>query len=349
MTQLRRTVWLLLLSMVLALAACGGTDTTEGEIEQTDDPGELVVYSGRSESLVQPIIDQFIEATGIDVQVKYGGTAELAATLLEEGDASPADVFYAQDPGGLGAVEEAGLLAPLPAGLLERVPARFASADSLWVGISGRARVVVHNTDQVTTEELPAELTGFTDPVWQGRIGWAPTNGSFQAMVTAMRALWGDDATRAWLEGIQSNDPVVYEGNTPIVAAVGAGEVEVGFVNHYYLYRFLEEEGQAFPARNYFLPGGGPGSLIMVSGAGILDSAANPDNAQRFLEFLLSPEAQEYFTTETFEYPVIEGVEPWADLPPLAELDQAAADINLTELADLQGTVQMLSEVGVLP
>jgi iron(III) transport system substrate-binding protein len=215
------------------------------------------------------------------------------------------------------------------------------------VGISGRARVVVYNTDALTPAELPADLSGFTDPAWQGRIGLPPTNGSFQTMVTGMREVWGEETTRAWLEGIVANDPVFYENNTAVVAAVGAREVEVGFVNHYYLYRFLSEEGEGFPARNHFLPGGGPGSLVMVAGAGRLASGASEENAIRFLEFMLSAEAQQYFADETFEYPLIEGISVHPDLTPLSEMN--AIDIPLGDLADLQGTVALLQEVGMLP
>jgi iron(III) transport system substrate-binding protein len=240
-------------------------------------PGRLVIYSGRSETLVDPIIQQFAAATGIQVDVRYGGTAELAATLLEEGQNSPADVFFAQDPGGLGAVAAAGMLSPLPDTILQRVPPRYAAPNGEWVAISGRARVVAYNTDAITdpANELPEDLWGFTEPAWNGRIGWAPTNGSFQAMLTGMRAIWGDEQTADWLRGIQANNPLVYPNNTTTLTGVAAGEVDVGFVNHYYLYRFLAEEGESFRARNYFLPGGGPGSLVMVSGAGILDTAAN--------------------------------------------------------------------------
>lgn len=313
--------------------------------------GELVIYSGRSESLVDPIIQEFARLTGIDVQVRYGGTAEMAATLLEEGENSPADIFYAQDPGGLGAVQEAGMLTEVPQEILDRVPPRFRSETREWVGISGRARVVVYNTEAITDPEsqLPDDLWGFTEPEWQGRIGWAPTNGSFQAMVTAMRSVWGEEQTREWLQGIHANEPIVYEANTPTVAATAAGEVDVGFVNHYYLYRFIAEEGEAFTARNYFLPGGGPGSLIMVSGAGILETTENRENAERFLEFLLSVPGQQYFASQTYEYPVVEGVQPSLLLPPLEELDQQAVDIELSAMSDLEGTVQMLSDLGILP
>jgi iron(III) transport system substrate-binding protein len=168
-------------------------------------------------------------------------------------------------------------------------------------------------------------------------------------MVTGMRVIWGKERTREWLAAIMANDPIYFEENTPIVTAVGAGEIDVGFVNHYYLYRFLAEEGESFKVRNYFLPGGGPGSLIMVSGAGILKTAEHPNAAAEFIEFLLSQEAQQYFANETYEYPVIEGVTIDETLPPLADLDAQAVDINLSDLADLAGTAALLSDVGMLP
>lgn len=311
--------------------------------------GELVVYSGRSDTLVQPIIDQFAAATSIQVEVRYGSTSEIAATLLEEGENSPADLFYAQDPGGLGAVQAAGLLTPLPDELLAQVPARFADVNGEWVGISGRARVVVYNTAALTEADLPDSIEGFTDPAWSGKIGWAPSNGSFQAMVTAMRNIWGEERTSAWLAGIQANNPVVFENNTAVVAAAGTGEIEVGFVNHYYLFRFLAEQGETFAARNYFIPNGGPESLLMVSGAGILKTAANHENAERFIAFLLSVPGQQYFASQTYEYPVVEGVSVSPLLIPLADLDAVAADIALNDLSDLEGTAALLSELGILP
>jgi iron(III) transport system substrate-binding protein len=342
-------------AMLLLMAACQTTpgliaDVSRSSSEELPDSGKLIIYSGRSESLVQPIIDQFEEAAKIDVAVRYGSTSELAGVLLEEGDKSPADIFFAQDPGGLGAVQAAGLLTPLPMEILEKVPSRFVAEEGDWLGISGRARTVVYNSQIIEKpdSELPDDMFGFVDPQWDGRIGWAPSNGSFQVMVTAMRAAWGEDKTREWLLGIQANNPVVYPKNTPIVAGTAAGEVDVGFVNHYYLHRFLAEEGEDFPARNYFLPGGGPGSLIMVSGAGILKEASNRDNAEKFLLFLLSVPGQQYFAAQTFEYPVIEGVAVPTLLPALAELDSEAIDIPLADLADMQGTQDLLFDLGII-
>ena len=311
----------------------------------TGDPGSLVVYSGRSESLVGPIIEQFAEATGIDVQVKYGSTFEIAATLLEEGRNSPADVFFAQDPGGLGAVSE--LLSTLPGDVVLKVPEWARSSDGSWVGISGRARVIVYSAELVSEDELPTSVKDLTDPKWKGRIGWPPTNASFRTMVTAMRLMWGEDETRQWLLDMQANEPGIFPKNTPIVAAAGAGEVAVGLVNHYYLHRFIQEEGDDFAARNLFLKNGGPDSLVMVAGAGIIDTGDNRDNAESFMRSMLSKVAQQYFAGQTFEYPLVEGVKTHRLLPPIDTLN--GPDIDLSQLSDLQGTDALLRETGVIP
>ena len=310
------------------------------------DQGTLVVYSGRSESLVAPIIEQFEEETGIEVSVKYGKSGEIAATLLEEGDHSPADVFFAQDPAGLGEVANASMFKSLPTTITEKVPVWARSSEGEWVGISGRARVVVYNTDNLTPNQIPASMEDFTKPEWKGRIGWAPTNGSFQAMVTAMRVAWGDEKTREWLLGIHANEPKVYPNNTPTVSAAEAGEVDVGFVNHYYLYRFLAEEGEEFGARNFHVTDGGPGGIILVAGGGILKSSTNEENAERFFNFMLSDVAQRYFAGQTYEYPLIEGIETNSLLTPLDEINNP--NIDMASLDDLAGTQAMLRDLGIL-
>lgn len=331
------TLSFLMLALASVTTACSTASDPAG--------GSLIVYSGRSESLVGPLIDRFSESSGIDVKVRWGDTAEMAATILEEGSGSPADVFLAQDPGGLGAVLEQ--LAPLPEAVLEKVEPRFRDPEGRWIGVTGRSRVLVYNTERVEADDLPDDLRELIEPEWQGRIGWAPTNGSFQSMISAMRAEWGEAETREWLVGMLANDPVAYEGNTPIVAAVGAGEVEIGLVNHYYLHRFLAEEGENFPARNHFLSTPGPGSLVLVSGTGILDGASNRESSEAFVRFLLSEDAQRHFADETFEYPLASGFEPSVDLPELDTL--AAPNVPLDALTDLLGTVNLLRDVGALP
>ena len=321
--------------VAVLLSACGSDN----------DAGSLTVYSGRSDALVAPLIERFGDATGIDIQVKYASTPQLAATLLEEGENTPADVFFAQDPGGLGSVS--GLLAPLPENVLQMVPRWAASPTGVWVGVSGRARTVVYNTESLTPVDLPVDLTGFADPKWKGRIGWAPTNASFQTMITAMRSIWSEEKTVQWLKDIQANDPKVYPKNTPIVAAAAAGEIDIGLVNHYYLHRFLAEEGDSFGARNYHPPAGGPGAIVMVSGAGILSASDNKDNAQKFVDFLLSEESQRYFVEITFEYPLAAGIPVAEGVTPLAEVNNP--DLSSAALSDLEGTQKLLREAGVIP
>ncbi len=310
--------------------------------QDADEP--LTVYSGRSESLVGPVIEAFTEATGIGVEVKYADTAELAAILLEEGDRSPADVYFAQDAGALGAVADAGLLADLPADVLSTVPAGFSDADGQWAGVSGRARTAAYTTSEAI--ELPGSILDFTDPEWSGRIGWAPANGSFQAFVTALRVIEGEEVARDWLEGILANDPVAYPKNTAAVEGVAAGEVDVAFVNHYYLLRLLAENGEDYPVAQQFFGGGDPGSLINVAGVGQVATTNQPEASLAFIEYLLGEAAQSYFSASTYEFPLLEGVDADPRLPAIESIE--APDVDLSDLADLQGTVELLREVGAI-
>jgi iron(III) transport system substrate-binding protein len=310
----------------------------------------ITIYSGRSESLVGPILERFEEKTGHDVQVRYGGTAELAGLLLEEGSRTPADVFFAQDAGALGALAKADRLNTIPTSILTRVDEKYRSPVGVWVGVTGRARTIVYDTNKLSADDMPDSILDFTDPKWKGRIAWAPSNGSFQAHVTAMRVQLGDARTRAWLEGILANEPREYPKNSAIVRAVGAAEAEVGFVNHYYLSRFKAEDPD-FPAANHYTESGDPGSLVNVAGVALLRKSPHNESKHRaaieLFEFLLSEDGQSYFAKETKEYPLIESIESSKGLVPIEEIDPP--DIDLSDLDDLKGTLEMLREVGALP
>lgn len=344
----RATLLALVLPAALVLGACQPiTPVAPDAQSETGDSQKLVIYSGRSENLVDPIIQQFATETGIEVEVRYGGTSELASTILEEGSNSPADVFFAQDAGALGALSKAGRLQPLSDSVLALVPAGMVSHQGDWVGVSGRARVLVYNTDELTEADLPADVWGLTEEAWRGRVGWAPTNASFQSFVTALRVLEGEERAREWLEAMIANDVQTYDSNAPIVAATAAGEISAGLVNHYYLYRFLAEEGEGFAARNYHFTAPHAGSMINIAGAGILDTSANTEAATRFVEFLLSNEAQQYFADQTFEYPLAgEGIATSELLVPIA--DVPTPDLDLGDLDDLEGTLTLLQESGAL-
>jgi iron(III) transport system substrate-binding protein len=326
----------------VALAGCGGEENASGG----SGGGKLTIYSGREEELVGPLFERFEEASGIDVEVRYGDSAELAATIAEEGDNSPADVFFAQDPGSLGALEGEELLAELPDEILDRVPERFRDPDGHWVGTSGRVRVLAYNTEALSEDEVPDSVLDLTDPRWKGKIGFPPTNASFQAFVTAMRLSLGDERAKEWLEGFAANDPKTYEKNTPVVEAVAAGEIELGLVNHYYLYLVKEEQPDA-PVANHFLNGDDPGALISVAGAAIIDGTDDEDEAREFVEYLLSEEGQRFYTEEAeeAEYPLIEGVEPKEGLPALESLE--GPDVELDAFGpELEQTLELLREVG---
>lgn len=343
-----------LLVVALAVAACqpvapAAAPPPAAAEESATNAGEaqLTIYSGRNENLIGPLIEQFKTQSGIDVQVRYGDTAEMAATILEEGDNSPADLFFAQDASALGAMAKEGRFVELPTTLTEQVEARFRSQENLWVGVSGRARVLVYNTDLVSEADLPASVFDLTNEKWRGQVGWAPSNGSFQSFVTALRGLAGEEAAKAWLEGMIANETHVYPNNNAIVTAVGAGEISAGLVNHYYLYQFLKEQGDDFPARNHYFPAGDVGAMVNVAGVGILQSGVNQEAAQQFVEFLLGTEAQQYFATQTNEYPLTSAkIEINPMLKPLGEI--ITPEIELSNLDDLQGTLTLLQDVGAL-
>lgn len=307
----------------------------------------LTLYSGRSKSLVEPIIKQFEEKTGIQVEVSYAGSTQLAAALLTEGDKTPADLFWAQDAGALGAISKKAMFEKLPDTILDKVPAGFRDAEGFWVATSGRARVLAYSPARVKTDELPASIFDLTQPMWKGKVGWAPTNSSFQAFVTALRVQVGDERTKAWLRGMKANGAKKYAKNTPIIEALAAGEIDLGLPNHYYLLRFKSKDAD-FPVAQTFFGANDPGNLVNIAGVGLLSTSENREAALKFVEFLLATEAQQYFTTDVFEYPVIEGVIPHAELLPVPELLQLAPTFNLNNMDDLEGTLKLLRLVEIL-
>jgi len=358
MTNLRFRARSIALCSVMALgllAACGGDDSsapdTTGTTDTTDvaNPcdgatGSVTVYSGRSESLVSELYTRFTADTGVNVEARYGDSGELAGQILTEGSATPADVFFSQDAGALGAVSQAGLFASLPASTLDRVGTEHRSTTGDWVGASGRVRVIVFDPELAPTP--PSTIDELIDPQWKGRIGFAPTNASWQSFVTALRVIRGDDAAREWLEAFAANEPVAYEKNAAVRDAVNAGEVALGLVNHYYLYEKIAAEGaDAVVAENQYLPGD-VGGLVNVAGAGVLSNSDNEAAAQCFVAYLLSDGGQEYFVTKTFEYPLVDGIAPAEGLPTLDELDPPA--IDLADLSSIAETQELLADVGLL-
>ncbi|MFI1258509.1 iron ABC transporter substrate-binding protein [Streptomyces netropsis] len=328
-----------------AAAACGSGDSA-GESGDKGDKAPLVIYSGRQQALVKPLLAKLEKAVGTKVQVRYGDSAELSAQLLEEGDRTKAALFFSQDAGALGALSKEKRLAKLPQATLEKVAPAYRSANGDWTGVSGRARVIAYHPDKAP--EVPGSVRDLVKPEWKGKVGYAPTNASFQAFVTGMRVLDGDDATRTWLKGLKANGAKAYAHNIAVLDAVDSGEVSLGLVNHYYWYERVAEKGaDKVKAKLHFPRGGDPGALVNVAGVGVLKGTGQSDQARKAVEFLLSKEAQTYFADDTKEYPLAAGVTSSVkDLPSLDSLD--SPKIDLARLDSLRDTLAMLQDVGLV-
>ncbi len=332
----------LALSSLVAVAGLAGCSSASDSEQSAD----LTIYSGRSESLVKPLIDQFSEQSGIKTEVRYGDSAQMAAQIAEEGSNTPAQVFFSQDAGALGALQNEGALAPLPASVATTVPAEYRSED--WTGISGRARTIVYDPAKYPTP--PKSVFDLTDAKYKGEVGIAPTNASFQSFVTGMRVTEGDAKTEEWLKGIMANEPQIFDSNLKIVESVDVGTTGVGLVNHYYWYVTAQEKGgqDNLKVAQEFTEPGDPGSLVNVAGAALTKSNASNENATKFIEFLLSTSSQEYFATETFEYPLVPGLAGPDGAPPLSTLS-GPVPVDLNDLSDLPGTQALMREAGMLP
>lgn len=328
---------LLALVPLLALGLLATSCSTDGE--------RLTVYSGRTSDLISPLLEQFSEDTGIKIDVRYGDSADLALLLDTEGTNTDVDVFISQNPGAVGFLDAQERLTQLDQDELELVDEQFRSGSGDWVGLSGRVRVLVYNTDLVDESELPDSVLDLTDERFAGRVAVAPTNGSFQDFVTAMRVELGEDVAADWLDGMSDNGAQPYSNNTAIVEAVTRGEVEMGLVNHYYLERALAEDPD-LPGANHFFAEGDLGSLLITTAASIVEGTDRRDDARALVDYLLSEKAQEFFSNETFEYPLARDVQPNEALPPLDSIPTTAIDLDALG-GGLARTAEIIQDSGL--
>ena len=331
--------------MILFLLACSDTEkTTPVEPQQqTVEVSSIRVYSGRSEALVGDLFAMAEKELGFSIKVEYGKTDEMVTRMLTEGDQSPADVIFAQDAGHLGALSNRDMLAPLPQALYSGIHQEYQDDKKRWLATSGRMRVLVYNSEKITPEELPKSLYELSDPKWKGRLGWAPSNGSFLSHLSGIRHIWGEEKTEEWLKGVVANSPAVYPKNSPQVKAVDEGTLEIGWVNHYYLHKLNKEKT---PAKNHsFANKGDAGNVLMLAGMGIRKNTKNNAESQKLLEWMVSKTAQEWFVQKNYEYPTVPNIPLHPDVLPLSP--ENLADIPQSHLADIGPTKVLLKKFGL--
>ena len=334
---MKRVAVLIALSLVTALAATGCSG---------DDGPSIVVYNAQHEQLLEEIAPKFTDKTGIEVELRNGSDPELAAQLMQEGDASPADVFLTENSPAMSAVEGAGLFAPLNEAAVEPIPAQYRPESGDWTGFVARSTVLVYNTSMVDEADLPDSIMDLAEPEYAGMISFSPTGADFQAIVAAVLDLEGEEATQEWLDGLKANG-TTYDGNNVVLESVNAGESAIGIIYHYYWYRDRAEAGDNSDNTELsFFGNQDPGAFLSISGAGVLAASDNPDEAQQFVAYLTSEEGQQALADSyALEYPLNPAVTLGPPVKPLAELDPPTVAIS-----DLDGdkVVEMMTQAGFL-
>lgn len=341
--------------IVMALvAACGGAPATEvateaPAIEMTEVSGQLVIYSGRSEPLIQPVIDAFkAKYPNVEVLLKAGSNSEIANALIEETANPQADVFITTELFTVQSLAQQGIFQSyVPAGA-DQLPAEFLGADNLWTGLTRRARVIIYNADLVSQDELPTSMYDLIDSKWKGQIAAAgSTNGSMQAQIAAMHQLVGEEETETWLNGLLANDVTFFGGHTDVRKAVGAGEFKLGLVNHYYYHlQKAEAEGNnvgiIYPDQGE----GQNGLITNATAAAVVNGAPHVGAAQAFLDFLVSEEGQKLFAEQNYEYPLLPGVALQADVQSLDGF--RLADVDVVKAAEeFDATFDLMEKVAL--
>ncbi|GEM49692.1 iron ABC transporter substrate-binding protein [Deinococcus cellulosilyticus] len=308
----------------------------------------ITVYTGRSKGLVDPIVQQFEKDTGIKVNVRYATDSAILAALQEEGKASPADLLWANSSGTLGIANEAGLLSTLSKSLVQKFPEAYAPNNNTWIPLSVRFRVMAYNTTKIKPEALPKSVMDLPKhPEFKGKVGWTPTYASFQDFVGAMIALKGEAATREWLLGMKALEPKSYAAsNVAMMEGIRNGEIDIAITNHYYIQRFVKSGA---PIGTHYFQAGDPGSLALVTGAGVLKTSKKRADALKFLNYLVGAKAQQFFTGELFEYPTANNTILPSTLLPFADAAKLSPKIDQEKFGPrLEQAQKLLREVGLL-
>lgn len=309
-------------------------------------PPDLVIYNAQHEQLLDEIVPLFEEETGLDVELRHGKDLEMANQIVAEGEDSPADVFLTENSPAMSIVDNAGLFTEIPEGVRDNIPSDYIPADGTWTGFLARSTVAMYNTDSMTEADMPESILEFAEPQWKDRVGFSPTGADFQAIVSAVLELEGEDATREWLAGLKENG-VILQNNLVVMQTVDSGEVDAGIAYHYYWYRDREESGSdSDGSALYFFGNQDPGAFLSVSGAGILGSSENKEAAEQFVEWLTAEDAQQAMAESyALEYPLNPAATLNPEVKPFDELEPPSVD-----MAKLNGPLvtELMTEAGLL-
>ena len=311
-------------------------------------PAPLTIYAAQHHQLVDLVAQAFTKETGIPVRSRFGEAPELASQIAREGARSPADIYFTENSPELTLLDEKALLAPVLPATLAQVPAQYSAATGRWLGVLARENVLAYDPAVLKEADLPASLLDLAKPEWKGRVAIAPSDADFLPLVQAVVVLKGRDAALAWLKGLKANAQV-FDDDEGVVSAVERGTVAAGVINSYYYYRARTEQGaDKTRSQIHHFGGGDVGGLLNVSGAAVLKSSRNQDEAQRFLAFMASRPVQEMLAKSDidFEYPLVPGVPPNAALKPMDQLQPPA--LTLQQLGDDQDSAKLLRQSGLL-
>ena len=306
----------------------------------------IVVYNAQHESLTKAWVEGFTKETGIKVTIRNGDDTEMGNQLVQEGAASPADVFLTENSPAMVLVDNAGLFAPVAPTTLEQVDAAYRPAHGKWVGIAARSTVFVYNPSKLPAADLPKSLMDLAGPNWKGRWGASPAGADFQAIVAAVLELKGEAATLEWLKGMKANY-TAYRGNSAVLKAVNAGQVDSGVIYHYYSFGDQAKTGEN--SKNtalFYFKHKDPGAFVSVSGGGVLASSKHKEEAQALLKWITGKEGQKVLETgKSFEYAVGKNAPSNPKLVPLQQLDAPAVDASKL---DSKKAVELMTQAGLL-
>ena len=335
-----------LVAVMLGVTACGTSNGSTDAGKGSGDKATLTLYNAQHEDLMKLMVDDFTKTTGIKVNMRNGEDFELGNQLVQEGAASPADVFVTENSPAMTLVDSKGLFAKVDDATLAQVPAQFAPTDKEWVGFAARSTVFVYNPAQVKAADLPASIMELAQPQWKSKLGISPAGADFQAIVSAVLALKGEPATVAWLKGLKANTKV-YQGNSAVMKAVNAGEVSSGVIFHYYWYKDQAESGaNSKNVKQLYFGNQDPGAFLSISGAGVIKSSKRQAEAQQLVKYLNGPAGQKVLAdSKALEYPIGNGAAANTALKPLSELSPPTVD-----LATLNGpkVVELMQQAGLL-